>query len=82
MMALTGLSVILRNSLAILLSGFAHHSGINEHDSVIANNHRDVGHAVANGNVDVVGHFDDLFLELFVLFESASRVAAFSCTTA
>ena len=50
-----------------LLRRLTHHAGINNDNAVISDDHRDVGNAEADGNVDVVSHFDDLFLELVVL---------------
>ena len=52
---------------------FGHHAGVDDDHTVVANDHRDVGHTVTDGNVDVVGDLHDLFFELFVLLGQFSR---------
>lgn len=65
MIALTGFVGELSEFIHDASSIINRHASIHDDQSIVAFDHRDVGGAESNGDVDFVGYFDDLFFKLF-----------------
>ena len=56
-----------------------HHTRVNDHDTVVADDHRDVRYAESNRRVNFVSDTDDLLLKLFRLLSQLSGRRVLLC---